>query len=231
MDGPIEVPADSDGSVTPRGGPRSTATTVPGEPTGSEPVAGRVSQRPTERPDAVRRDPDASYGRAASAPPATERERALVSAQIGRPARGEVAVVHRCAFGLPTTVRVAPRLEDGTPFPTVFWLTCPLLASRIGRLETEGAMRALERRLARDGDLARDYRAATERYLAFRDRLGGPLPGDPTAGGMPGRVKCLHVHVAHTLATGDNPVGRWALEEVTPMPCPEPCVDPERPGG
>lgn len=202
----------------------------PSSTTGTTPRDG-PGERLTGRPDAVRRDPDASYARAAAAPPVTEREHALVSAQLGRPARGEVAVVHRCAFGLPTTVRVAPRLEDGTPFPTVFWLTCPLLASRIGTLETEGAMRTFERRLERDDDLARRYRAAAGRYVDFRDRLGGPLPDDPTAGGMPGRVKCLHAHAAHTLATGDNPMGRWTLEATTPMPCPEPCVDPDPPGG
>lgn len=183
-----------------------------------------TEQRPTPRPDAVRPDPDASYVRSMAAPTLTDREHALVSAQIGRPARGESAVVHRCAFGLPTTIRVAPRLGDGTPFPTLFWLTCPLLRSRLGALETEGAMAREEERLRSDPALAREYAAAADRYRAHRDELGGSLPGDPTAGGMPGRVKCLHVHVAHTLATGDNPVGRRTLEAATPMPCPAPCV-------
>jgi uncharacterized protein len=133
-------------------------------------------------------------------------------------------VVHRCVYGLPTVVRVAPRLDDGTPFPTVFWLTCPAARSAVGRLEASGEMRELNERLQRDATLAEGYRAAHERYITFRDRLGAPLVGDAGAGGMPDHIKCLHVHEAHHLATGDNPVGRHTHERLTPMPCPGPCV-------
>lgn len=172
----------------------------------------------------MRRDADASYAGAAAVPVVTARERAIVSSQLGRPARGESAIVHRCQFGLPTVVRVAPHLEDGTPFPTVFWQTCPLLRSDIGRLEADHAMVGLNQRLEDDAGLAADYAAAHERYVAFRDELGGPLQDDPGAGGMPGYVKCLHVHVGHELATGDNPMGAWALDQILPLPCPGPCV-------
>lgn len=175
----------------------------------------------------MRPDPQASYERAGAAPPVDDHERAVVSAQLGRPARGETAVVHRCTYGLPTVVRVAPRLDDGTPFPTVFWQTCPALRSQIGRLEADQAMVGLNERLASDDTFAAAYRDAHERYLAFRDRIGEPLPGDPGAGGMPTYVKCLHVHAAHTLATGDNPVGAWTIEQATPLACPGPCVTEE----
>jgi uncharacterized protein len=174
--------------------------------------------------DAVRADADASYATAAEAPPADARERAIVSAQIGRPARGEPAVVHRCAFRLPTVVRVAPRLEDGTPFPTTFWLTCPILRSRVGTLEADHAMVGLNQRLAEEPDFAAAYADAHERYVAFRDTLGEPLPGAPGSGGMPRHVKCLHVHAAHHLATGDNVVGAWTIAHASPVPCPGPCV-------
>ncbi len=174
--------------------------------------------------DALRVDAHASYARAAAAPAMEDAERAVVSAQLGRPARGDNAVVHRCVYGLPTVVRVAPRLEDGTPFPTVFWLVCPLARRHVGRMESEGTMMAVKGRLAADATLAAEYEAATERYVAFRDRLDGPLPGNPAAGGMPTSVKCLHVQLAHFLATGDNPVGAWTYEELVPMPCPGPCV-------
>lgn len=188
-------------------------------------VADRLS-RPLNPPreDALRREPSASYERAAAAPAAPPAEQALVSAQLGRPARGENAVVHRCVYGLPTVVRVPPRLPDGTPFPTLFWLTCPVARSAVGRLEAEGEMRGMNDRLAEDPDLAAEYRAAHDRYIALRDRLGGPLEGDPGAGGMPDRVKCLHAHEAHHLATGDNPMGRRTHDLITPMPCPGPCV-------
>jgi uncharacterized protein len=179
---------------------------------------------PTPDPDAVRPDPEASYERAAAATPVDADERALISAQLGRPARGDPAVVHRCSFGLPTVVRVDPRLEDGTPFPTTFWLTCPVLKSRVGTLEADHAMVGLNERLAGEPDLAAEYAASHERYVAFRDELGDPLQGNPGAGGMPRYIKCLHVHAAHHLATGDNPIGSWTVEQATPAPCAGPCV-------
>lgn len=182
--------------------------------------------------DAVWPDPDASYTRARAAAPVDDVGRAVVSAQLGRPARGNPAVVHRCRFGLPTVVRVDPRLDDGTPFPTTFWLTCPVLRSAVGRLEADHAMVGLNQRLEDEPELAQGYAAAHERYRAFRAELGDPLPGDPGVGGMPKHIKCLHVHAAHHLATGDNPVGEWTVEHATPVPCAGPCVteqdlDPE----
>lgn len=179
---------------------------------------------PPDPTDAVRPDPDATYAHAAGAVPMDAAERELVSKQLGRPARGNPAAVHRCAYGLATVVRVDPVLEDGTPFPTVFWLTCPALRSQVGRLEADHAMVGLNEQLASDPRLAADYAAASERYVDFRDQLGPPVPGSPSAGGMPRRVKCLHVHAAHHLATGDNPVGAWTIENATPLPCPGPCV-------
>lgn len=194
-----------------------------------------AGDHPGPLPAAVVADPRASYERAAAAPPADEHERAVVSAQLGRPARGQPAVVHRCAFGLPTVVRVAPRLEDGTPFPTTFWLSCPVMRSRVGTLEADHAMVGLNQRLETEPELAANYAASHERYLAFRDRLGRPLPdADVSAGGMPRSVKCLHVHAAHHLATGDNPIGAWTVDRTTPAPCPAPCVteaDVDRWGG
>lgn len=205
--------------MTPGDAPVTASPSVPSDAVAVEPDAVAVE------PDAVRVDADASYRRAGEAPPVDERGRALVSAQIGRPARGSPAVVHRCAFGLPTVVRVDPRLEDGTPFPTTFWLTCPALRSRVGSLEADHAMVGLNERLERDEDLAGGYAGAHERYVAFRDELDEPLPGAPGAGGMPNHIKCLHVHAAHHLATGDNPVGAWTIEHATPTPCRGPCVD------
>lgn len=175
--------------------------------------------------DAVRPDPAASYRRAGAAAAADSDERAIISAQLGRPARGSPAVVHRCVFGLPTVVRVAPRLEDGTPFPTTFWLTCPVLRSRVGTLEADRAMVELNQRLEDDPQFAADYAASHGAYIDFRDTLDEPLPGAPGAGGMPGHIKCLHAHAAHHLATGDNPVGAWTIDRATPAPCPGPCVD------
>jgi hypothetical protein len=149
---------------------------------------------------------------------------AAVAAQLGRPPRGLRAVAHRCACDLPDVVETEPRLEDGTPFPTLYYLTCPRAASAIGRLEAGGVMREMTERLSSDGDLAAAYQAAHADYLARRDAIQ-PLGTRISAGGMPTRVKCLHVLVAHELARpGVNPLGREALDRLDDWGAGGPCV-------
>jgi uncharacterized protein len=139
-------------------------------------------------------------------------DREAVTGQLGREPRGMRAVVSRCPSGHPNVVQTSPRLPDGTPFPTLYYLTCPRLASRIGTLEASGLMREMTERLAVDEELAARYLRAHRSYLAERDALE-PLGTEVSAGGMPGRVKCLHVHVGHALAKGPgvNPFGDEAL--------------------
>jgi hypothetical protein len=137
-----------------------------------------------------------------------------VSRQLGRPARGVLGVAHRCPCGLPDVVTTAPRLDDGTPFPTTYYLTCPRATAAVSTLEASGMMREMTERLAADPELADRYRAAHEDYLARRAELGDvPEIEGVSAGGMPARVKCLHVLVAHALAAGPgvNPLGDEAL--------------------
>ena len=137
---------------------------------------------------------------------------AAISAQLGRPARDVVAIASRCPCGLPDVVSTAPRLQDGTPFPTLYYLTHPVLTAAASRLESEGLMRDMTDRLAADPQLAAAYRRAHESYLAERDAIE-PLGTDFSGGGMPDRVKCLHVLIAHALAKGRgvNPFGDEAL--------------------
>jgi hypothetical protein len=140
--------------------------------------------------------------------PAADAE--VVARQLGRPPRGMVAVAHRCGCGLPDVVRTAPRLPDGTPFPTHYYLTCPRAASLVGTLEAQGVMRAMAARLAEDPHLAARYAAAHRSYLADREGLGEvEETAGISAGGMPDRVKCLHALLAHALAAGPgiNPLG------------------------
>lgn len=144
-----------------------------------------------------------------------------VRCQLGRPPRGLHDVAHRCPCGLPDVVRTAPRLEDGTPFPTLYYLTCPRASSAIGRLEAGGVMREMTERLARDPGLRTAYAEAHRAYVAERDEVARaegmePLPsGMQSAGGMPERVKCLHALVAHELGSpGANPLGREALDRL-----------------
>ncbi len=133
-----------------------------------------------------------------------------VTVQLGRPARSVVSVAHRCGCGLPDVVTTAPRLPDGTPFPTTYYLTCPRASSAVGRLEGFGVMAGMTRELHTDAQLAAGQRAAHAAYLAARSRLGVvPEIAGVSAGGMPDRVKCLHALAAHELADGPgvNPLG------------------------
>jgi hypothetical protein len=140
---------------------------------------------------------------------------AAVERQLGRRPRGVVRVAHRCACGQPDVVETLPRLDDGTPFPTTFYLTCPRATGAVSTLESQGLMREMSERLAADPELAARYRQAHEDYLRRRAELGEvPEIEGISAGGMPDRVKCLHVLVAHSLAAGPgvNPLGDEALD-------------------
>jgi uncharacterized protein len=150
-----------------------------------------------------------------------------VSLQLGRPARGLRAVAHRCPCGLPDVVETEPRLPDGTPFPTTFYLTCPRAAAAVSALESAGVMREMVERLAMDPDLAAAYAAAHSDYLARRERIATvPEIAGVSAGGMPSRVKCLHALLAHSLAagTGVNPLGDEVREVLGSWWSTGPCV-------
>ena len=152
---------------------------------------------------------------------------AAVEAQLGRTPRGTRAVGHRCPCSLPDVVVTEPRLPDGTPFPTTYYLTCPRAASLIGTLEGSGLMKQMEARLGEDEELATAYDAAHRAYLADRAALGSvPEIEGVSAGGMPTRVKCLHVLAAHALAAGPgvNPLGDEVLAELGPWWEQGPCV-------
>lgn len=144
---------------------------------------------------------------------------AMLTAQLGRPVRGVVAVAHRCRDGHPTVVQTAPRLPDGTPFPTLYYLTCPNAAAAVSTLESSGVMKEMTQRLMTDPELATAYRAAHDAYLAARERIAHveEIAG-VSAGGMPTRVKCLHVLVGHSLAAGrgTNPLGDETLDLLAP---------------
>lgn len=162
--------------------------------------------------------------------PPTEKDLAAVRSQLGRDPRGVVTVAHRCACGLPDVVETRPRLPDGTPFPTLFYLTCPRAVSEASRLESDGVMRDMTARLAADPELAKHYRRAHESYVSRREAHEQvPEIAGVSAGGMPTRVKCLHVLVAHSLAAGPgvNPLGDEAVEAMQEWWSAGPCVDVE----
>lgn len=140
-----------------------------------------------------------------------------------------IAVAYRCPNGEPAVVKTAPRLPDGTPFPTLYYLTHPALTAAASRLESTGLMAEMTERLGSDADLAAAYRAAHESYLAERDAID-PLGTTTSAGGMPERVKCLHVLIAHSLAKGRgvNPLGDEALAALSDDPALAGILDAEQ---
>jgi hypothetical protein len=151
-----------------------------------------------------------------------------VARQLGREPRGVLEIAYRCPNGEPGVVKTAPRLPDGTPFPTLYYLTYPALTAAASRLESSGLMREMTDRLGEDPELAAAYRAAHEAYLAERDAIES-LGTTFSGGGMPDRVKCLHVLIAHSLAKGRgvNPLGDEALAVLAAEPGMAGILDPE----
>ena len=161
--------------------------------------------------------------------PASAADVAVLEQQLGRPPRGIAGIAWRCPCGKPGVVATDPRLPDGTPFPTTYYLTCPRATAGCSTLESQGVMAEMTDRLAEDPELAAAYTAAHEAYLADRAALGDvPEIAGISAGGMPTRVKCLHALAGHALAAGAgvNPIGDLALEraEWSPERCT--CADP-----
>ncbi|ROR72232.1 DUF501 domain-containing protein [Bogoriella caseilytica] len=152
--------------------------------------------------------------------PVSERDRDVLREQLGRVPRGLVAVAARDADGAPLVVRTAPRLDDGTPFPTSYYLTHPVLVKAVSTLEATKVMEGMNARLAEDAELAERYAAAHQDYLRRRAELASTMGLDVpeiesvSAGGMPSRVKCLHALLGHTLAVGEglNPFGDETLQ-------------------
>jgi hypothetical protein len=157
----------------------------------------------------------------------------VLALQIGRPLRATSAVLHRCNLGLPIVAEVPPILDTGEPFPTRYWLTCPLAHRRIARVEAEGGVRAAQARIAADQKLSDAVEAAHARYARERDALllgGTALSGrvhhrpNGGVGGSSGGVKCLHAHYADFVAGNDNPIGQQVHDTIGVSCCETPCV-------
>ena len=163
----------------------------------------------------------------------TDQDIRVLSAQLGRTVRDVIEIPARCVCGNPLVAATAPRLSNGNPFPTVFYLAHPAITAAASRLEAGGLMYEMTDALADDTELANRYTLAHENYLAERERIrliSGtdevPEIENISAGGMPTRVKCLHAVIGHTLAVGRgiNPMGDWGLDEITDWWTPQVCA-------
>ena len=163
--------------------------------------------------------------------PATERDLEIMESQLGRPMRDVVGIAARCSCGAPTVVSTKPRLSDGTPFPTFYYLTHPAATAAISTLEANGFMAIEQARLAEDDALRAAYESAHRAYIADRDAYGEvPEIDGISAGGMPVRVKCLHALAGHSLAAGAgvNPIGDAALDACGWSPAVCECLPDDR---
>ena len=163
----------------------------------------------------------------------TQADLDCIQNQLGRTPRDVHAIAYRCPCGKPAVVETPPRLEDGTPFPTFYYATCPRLTGAISTLESSGLMAQMNERLQTQPELAGNYMAAHIDYEASRDSAGRmqnievPEIAGVTAGGMPDRVKCLHSLVAHALAAGEdvNQLGDEALVALDQWWINKPCSE------
>jgi len=156
-----------------------------------------------------------------------ERDSEVLALQIGRPLRAASKVLRRCNLGLPIVAEVPPILDSGEPFPTRYWLTCPLAHRRIARIEGKGGVRATQAKIAADLELSAAVEAAHARYARDRDaQLPAGMQRRPSGGvgGSSGGVKCLHAHYADFAAGNDNPIGRDVHEVIGEPRCQAPCV-------
>ena len=154
-------------------------------------------------------------------------ESEVVEVQIGRPLRANSEVVSTCHLGLPVVIKVPPILDDGTPFPTLYWLTCPLATTRIGRLEGAGGVKRMEQKAESEPEFAHRLNDAHKAYREERDSLLQPETSPAPSGGVGGSgtgIKCLHAHYAHSRAGGDNPVGELVADWIEPLDCRVKCV-------
>jgi uncharacterized protein len=161
--------------------------------------------------------------------PVSDADLAVLREQLGRPARDVVGVAARCVCGNPTVVSTSPRLSDGSPFPTFYYLTHPAATAAMSVLEAGHVMREFTDELAADDELQAAYARAHEAYLRDRAAHGEPEEiAGISAGGMPTRVKCLHALAGHALAAGPgvNPIGDRALARSSWSPERCECVDP-----
>ena len=161
-------------------------------------------------------------------PPVPLDDRSVVEVQLRREPRSPIEVKARCHLGLPVVIAVPPHLDDGTPFPTRYWLTCPLAVLRVSRIESTGGVKAAEDLIASDPEFAAAHLAATERYAAERTAaIAATAPNHRPSGGIGGTragVKCLHAHYADHAAGNANPVGAQTAGDVEPLDCAMPCA-------
>jgi uncharacterized protein len=159
-------------------------------------------------------------------------DREVVERQLGRRPRAFRRVVVRCPFGRPAVTEQEPYDDQGEPFPTTYYVTCPHLVAAVSRLEAAGGVEKWSERVEQDHELARGLEAATERQRAIRHELAAGLTERDGGASLelgiggsrnPRRLKCLHAHVAFALANPGYELGERIVAELPQPPWPSRC--------
>jgi len=157
-------------------------------------------------------------------------ESKIVEQQIGRKLRSKSEISCRCHLNIPAVIKVPPKLNDGTPFPTTYWLTCPMFNKKIGTLESHGLIKDLDNEITNNPDLKKQWKSRQISYEQERENLEINDLGPQASGGVGGAkksIKCLHSHTADELSTGQNVIGKIVIESIGVFNCEEVCVNPE----
>lgn len=145
--------------------------------------------------------------------PVSSSDREAVTRLLGRVPSGAFAVAARRRDGEPAVIVNAPLLDDGTPMPTRFWLVDAPLREAVSRLEAAGGVRQAEAAIEPAAIAAAHRSYASARDRAMPQGHTGPQPSGGVGGTRRG-VKCLHAHLAWFLVGGDDPVGRWVVDQL-----------------
>ena len=135
--------------------------------------------------------------------------------------------MRRCPYGQPAVTEQEPyAAADGEPFPTTYYLTCPFAVAAVSRLEAAGGVERWSAAVAADPLLRASVEAATQEQRALRRELAAGRVGSDGGASLelgvggsasPLRLKCLHAHVAFSLARPGYALGERIVAEVKPM--------------
>ncbi|HEU0303972.1 MAG TPA: DUF501 domain-containing protein [Gaiellaceae bacterium] len=156
-------------------------------------------------------------------PASDDEDRAAVERQLGRPPRAFHRVVRRCPFGQPAVTEQLPYADDGSPFPTTYYLTCPHAVAKVSRAEAAGGVERWSALAAAEPELRASVEEATREQLALRRELAAGQHGRDAGASLelgiggaatPLRLKCLHAHVAFALARPGYVLGERIVAEL-----------------
>jgi uncharacterized protein len=160
-----------------------------------------------------------------------------VARQLGHSPRALRRIAARCPFGLPAVTEQEPYDDEGRPFPTTYYLTCPHVVASVARLEAAGGVERWSEAAQADEALQASLVRATEEQRAVRRLLAAGRTGrDDGASlalgiggtGSPERLKCLHAHAAFALASPGYELGERILADLQPLWPAACCTDPDR---